>query len=198
MFWSGQFGTDYIARNMSPDFFASNLNFFAQVFSCLSVPVNTVLELGANIGVNVGPIKQLLPDCSVTAVEINREAMKTLAKQECVAINESILDFKTDKKFDLTFTKGVLIHIDPAEISTAYSALYENSNKYILVAEYYNPEPTSISYRGHQDKLFKRDFAGDLLDTYSDLTLINYGFSYHRGAFPLDDTTWFLLEKNST
>ena len=71
-----------------------------------------------------------------------------------------------------------------------------SSKKYILICEYYNPSPTTISYRGHSDRLFKRDFAGEMLDKFSDLKLVDYGFSYHRdNSFPQDDITWFLLQK---
>jgi len=43
---------------------------------------------------------------------------------------------------------------------------------------------------------FKRDFAGEMLDRYRDLKLVDYGFAYHRDpAFSHDDITWFLLEK---
>ena len=93
-------------------------------------------------------------------------------------------------------TKGVLIHINPNMLSNAYETLYESSNKYILVAEYYNRTPVSIKYRDHNDRLFKRDFAGEILDKYPDLTLVDYGFVYHRdNNFPKDDLSWFLLEK---
>ena len=64
-----------------------------------------------------------------------------------------------------------------------------------MIAEYYNPSPVGIDYRGYKDKLFKRDFAGEMLDGYQDLKLVNYGFCYHRGTFPQDDISWFLLEK---
>ena len=64
-----------------------------------------------------------------------------------------------------------------------------------MVYEYYNPTPVSVEYRGHQDKLFKRDFAGELIDKFN-LKLIDYGFNYKReNYFPKDDATWFLLEK---
>ena len=53
----------------------------------------------------------------------------------------------------------------------------------------------AIEYRGHEDVLFKRDFAGELIDKFN-LKLINYGFTYNREKyFPNDDGTWFLLEK---
>jgi spore coat polysaccharide biosynthesis protein SpsF len=44
--------------------------------------------------------------------------------------------------------------------------------------------------------LFKRDFAGEMLEQFADLRLIDYGFAYRRDpAFPQDDITWFLMEK---
>lgn len=45
-------------------------------------------------------------------------------------------------------------------------------------------------------KNYLRDFAGELLDKYEDLELVEYGFTYHRDKqFPQDDSTWFLLKK---
>ena len=81
-------------------------------------------------------------------------------------------------------------------LPVAYERLYEASNRYILVAEYYNPSVVEISYRGHSGRLWKRDFAGEMMDKYPDLKLVDYGFIYHRDlAFPADDVTWFLMEK---
>lgn len=74
--------------------------------------------------------------------------------------------------------------------------MYKVTKKYILIAEYYNPSPVDISYRGHKGFLFKRDFAGEILYKYPELKLIDYGFVYHRdNNFPQDDLNWFLLEK---
>ena len=68
--------------------------------------------------------------------------------------------------------------------------------RYLLVAEYYNPSPVTIPYRGHENRLFKRDFAGEILEKYPSMTLIDYGFAYRNDpSFPQDDITWFLLEK---
>ena len=83
-------------------------------------------------------------------------------------------------------------------LKNVYKKLYDSTHRYILLCEYYNPSPVTISYRGHKNRLFKRDFAGEMLDLYSDLTLVDYGFSYHRDvAFPQDDISWFLLQKGS-
>ncbi|MFV2092611.1 MAG: pseudaminic acid biosynthesis-associated methylase [Hyphomicrobiales bacterium] len=72
------------------------------------------------------------------------------------------------------------------------------SNRYLLIIEYYNPTPTEVSYRGNTERLYKRDFAGEILDRYPNLALTSYGFQYHRDTnFPADDSTWFLMEKAS-
>ena len=92
--------------------------------------------------------------------------------------------------------KGVLIHVNPNYLKKVYDNLYNASGKYILLCEYYNRTPTKVDYRGFKDKLFKRDFCGELMDQYADLQLIDYGYAYHRDKnFPQDDISWFLLEK---
>lgn len=94
------------------------------------------------------------------------------------------------------FTKGVLIHIDPEALPSAYMRMYESSDRYVLLSEYYSPNPVELPYRGHSGKLFKRDFAGEMLEQFPNLRLLDYGFSYHRDPnFPQDDTTWFLMQK---
>ena len=65
-----------------------------------------------------------------------------------------------------------------------------------FLIEYYNHVPMEVPYKGHSGRLFKRDWAGDMMVRYSDLRLIDYGFVYRRDPnFPIDDVHWFLLEK---
>lgn len=78
-----------------------------------------------------------------------------------------------------------------------YNALHQAARRYVCLVEYYNPIPMEATYRGHTGKLFERDFAGELLDKFPDLRLVDYGFVYRRDLnFPQDDPTWFLLEKS--
>lgn len=108
----------------------------------------------------------------------------------------TILDeLPIDAQYDVSFTKGVLIHINPTELNKVYRNLYKLSKRYIVVCEYYNPSPVVVKYRGNDDRLFKRDFAGDLIEKYN-LRLVDYGFTYHRdNYFPQDDSTWFCLKQ---
>ena len=198
-FWAGAFGNEYVDRNKNEYLVSGNIALFAKILACTE-NVRSVFEFGANIGLNLIAIKHLLPNALLSAVEINNKAAAELKKvlKEAVVYQQSILNFSWDvvPPQDLVFIKGVLIHINPDMLSQVYQSLYRLSKRYICIVEYYNPTPVSVSYRGHEDRLFKRDFAGEMMDKYNDLRLVNYGFVYHRDLnFSLDDLTWFLLEK---
>lgn len=198
-FWAGDFGTDYIDRNASDQLLASNLNFFSQCLRVAERPANCI-EFGANIGMNLRALKALYPGLDTHAVEINADAAGELRKLTAPAnVHEgSILEFDPPRAYDLVLIKGVLIHINPDELSQVYAKLAQATGRYLLIAEYYNPSPVAIPYRGHSDRLFKRDFAGEVLDAHPDLKLRDYGFAYRRDPkFPQDDITWFLLEKKA-
>lgn len=196
-FWKGDFGDGYADRNRGPGWVASNAAFFARVLD-RTQEVHTVLELGSNIGLNLIALRHLLPAARLSAVEINEKAASELKASlpDADLHLTSILDFQPSGTWNLVFTKGVLIHINPDKLPRVYELMYRSTSRYILIAEYYNPKPIEVKYRGHTGKMFKRDFAGEMLDRFSDLSLVNYGFVYHRDpTFPQDDTTWFLMEK---
>lgn len=195
-FWAGEFGNEYIQRNRDAKIIANNLAFFAKALQH-TTEIKSCIEFGANIGLNLIALKQLCPDIQQYAIEINSKAAKQLKDVigEDNVFEGSILQYQPPKQFDLVLSKGVLIHINPNVLDSVYEKLYSSSQKYILLAEYYNPTPVNIPYRGHTDKLFKRDWAGDLLTKYTDLQLIDYGFVYRRDRFPQDDLHWFLLKK---
>jgi pseudaminic acid biosynthesis-associated methylase len=199
-FWAGAFGDEYIERNVGSQLLAYNLDFFAKAMRHAQ-GVDSIIEFGANVGMNLKAIQLLHPDVQPYAIEINAQAAAALANvipQQCI-FQQSILDFAPARTWDMVLIKTVLIHINPEELACAYEALYRSTRKYILIAEYYNPTPVEVTYRGHSRRLFKRDFAGELLSAYDDLQLVDYGFSYHGDpVMPQDDITWFLLEKNQS
>ncbi len=195
-FWAGEFGNEYSERNIGKNWVASNTAVFAKILA-RTRGVQSVIEFGANIGLNLRAINNLIAEPDFAAVEINRAAAAELQQWgKAEVIESSILDFSPTRKWDMALIKGVLIHINPNELPAVYDKLYASSGKYICIVEYYNPTPVALPYRGHQDRLFKRDFAGEVLDRFSDLQLVDYGFCYHRDTnYPQDDVTWFLLEK---
>lgn len=196
-FWSGEFGTEYIRRNQGEALLASNLDFFSKALR-QAHELRSCIEFGANIGMNLKALQLLRPGIDAHAIEINAEAarqLSTVIPPEQVH-NASILDFTPMRQWDLTLIKGVLIHINPEVLPLVYDKLFAACGRYLLVAEYYNPVPVAIPYRGHTDRLFKRDFAGELMERHPQLRLTDYGFAYRRDPnFPQDDITWFLMEK---
>jgi pseudaminic acid biosynthesis-associated methylase len=196
-FWAGQFGNDYIARNAGDALLGSNISLLAKMLERCP-KASSLIEFGANIGMNLRAIRALRPDMELDAIEINASAVDELrawggAKQ---VHHGSVLDFTAERTWDIALIKGVLIHINPDFLPKVYESLFRASNRYILVVEYYNPTPVEIVYRGHSARLFKRDFAGELLDKFPSLRVTDYGFVWRRDpVFPQDDSTWFVLEK---
>ena len=196
-FWANEFGTEYIERNQGEQLLASNLNFFSKALQQAG-RIESCIEFGANIGMNLKALQLLYPSIRLNAIEINENAANILGDfiGKDNVYNGSIFEHTVESKVQLSLIKGVLIHINPNMLQKVYEQLYTCSEKFILIAEYYNPTPVALNYRGHEDRLFKRDFAGEFLDKYKDTELIDYGFSYRRDpAFPQDDITWFLIKK---
>lgn len=197
-FWSGAFGDEYTERNAGAAHEAALLSNFSEIVRHTG-PLGSAIEFGANRGLNLITLKRLLPEIRLAAVEINESAVEHLNTLPDTEVHhQSILEFETDQAYDLSFIRGVLIHINPEKLTEVYDRLHAASRKWILVSEYYNPTPMALPYRGHEDRLFKRDFAGEMLDRFPDLSLTSYGFVYHRDPlFPQDDITWFLLQKQN-
>ena len=197
-FWAGDFGNAYAERNILERLLPARLALFSRILSSTR-NVRSAIEFGANVGTNMHALKALIPGVELDAVEINNNAFEQLKNVDGVnAHHGSILEFEPLRQWDFSFTKGVLIHINPEMLALVYERLYQSTNRYLMVMEYYNPTPVVVEYRGHSERLFKRDFAGELLDAYPDLRLLDYGFCYHRdNNFPQDDGNWFLLEKEA-
>lgn len=197
-FWKGDFGDEYSKRNV--DLVDNNNEFFKRCFIELPTleaiyDLSSIIEFGAGTGQNISALHQLMPLCKYTSVEINELAAQQISHG--MVYRGSIFDFKQAvPPHDLVLTKGFLIHIPPDKINEVYDILYRSSQRYILICEYYNPTPMEVEYRGHEGKLWKRDFAGEMLERFPDLNLIDYGFHYHKDEYPQDDLTWFLLEKS--
>ena len=122
-FWAGEFGDEYIARNKDAWLLASNLSLFSSILK-RTQGVNSVIEFGANIGMNIHPLKNLLPNAKLSAIEINAKAVEQLSQIENLTVyHQSIFDFTSNKKNDLVFTKGVLIHLEPTMLQYVYKTI---------------------------------------------------------------------------
>ncbi len=198
-FWAGEFGDEYCKRNDGELLIAANTHLFSKILS-RAENITSVLEFGANLGANLEAIHRLFPAAELSAIEINKTAVETLKKNKAVkkVYDGSIFDFVVDKKRSLVIVKTVLIHVNPDMLPKVYELLHSSTERYICIAEYFSPFPETVTYRGNENKLFKRDFAGEMLKKYDDLKLVDYGFaSRHDTNYGsiYDDINWFLLEK---
>jgi pseudaminic acid biosynthesis-associated methylase len=198
-FWIGNFGNEYTLRN-DKSLIKNKEYFFKNILK--NIEIDSIFEIGCNSGLNLESIKNINPSIELNGLEINEYAYNIVRnKHLCNNIyNTSISELdisKNNTKYALVFTMGVLIHINPEMLTDTYKKMYEMSNKYILIGEYYSKTPQGISYRGFNNKLFKRDFCSEIMNLYNNLELIDYGFTYHNDPHhPLDDVTWFLLKKH--
>lgn len=194
-FWAGDFGDAYVDRNDGEKVIASNTALFSKVLQRTG-PLKSVVEFGANIGLNLMALQRLQPGLKAAGVEINAKAAERLGSiPDVTALHGSLLEVDAPVA-DLALIKGVLIHLNPDWLPQVYERLHRSAGKWLLVAEYYNPSPVEVPYRGHSGRLFKRDFAGEILDRFKDLRVADYGFVWRRDpSFPQDDITWFLLER---
>lgn len=199
-YWAGDFGDEYTKRVGGMRLIESNIAFFNDAL-VKAHGIETILELGCNKGYNLAALEYIDSTTLKTGIDINASAIKgmsatfdMLGLDKPLMHKSSILDYNTDNVYDLVFTKGVLIHVHPSELDSVYDKMVELSNRYILVAEYYNPTPVEIEYRGNTGLLWKRDFAGEMIDKYG-LNLLDYGFVYHLDENWQDDLNWFLMEK---
>jgi spore coat polysaccharide biosynthesis protein SpsF len=196
-FWNGEFGKNYIKRNISKELKINTDVFFRKIFKKKNkIKLKNLIELGSSVGNNLESLSKIYKNIDMTAVEINSQACKILRKKNLKVnvINSSIATLNIKLKYDLVLIKGVLIHVNPKQLNKVYEKIFKLSKKYILIAEYYSPKPEKVTYRKKRDKLFKRDFAGEMIKKYN-LKLLDYGFAYHLDKNPQDDLNWFLLEK---
>lgn len=197
-FWQGDGGDQYHDRNPlsveRAEVFFRSIQHTSDAMETALIYVGSILEPGAGIGTNLAALKRIYPAASRTGIEINAKAHRCLIGNADEAILGSVPETELDQKFDLVLTKGWLIHIPPERIERAYQYLYEHTNRYILICEYFSPRLEPVPYHGETGLLWKGPYAYDLMDKYA-MKLIGYGFWSSRDDYPQDDINWFLLEK---
>jgi pseudaminic acid biosynthesis-associated methylase len=199
-FWRGEFGNSYTDRNVaSPDQLQARRALWADILShTLPAPPQSILEVGANLGINLRSLRALT-SARFIAVEPNDKARQQLVHDGIVSSADVRGGVATridlpNAAADLAFTSGVLIHIHPDQLESSIREIHRCSARWIVAIEYFSDKPEMIPYRGHDDRLFKRDFGGFWLDIFPDLRITAYGFAWKR-VTGLDNLTWWLFEK---
>lgn len=99
----------------------------------------SVLEVGVCTGRNLKYISEKFPDAMLSGIDVNSGILAKARAQVPSAdiMVKDIYDLKEDKKWDLVFTMGVLIHIHPDGIKDVIKKCTSVSNKYIIHIEQY-------------------------------------------------------------
>ncbi|UCB56932.1 MAG: methyltransferase domain-containing protein [Candidatus Omnitrophota bacterium] len=202
--WEGDFGKEYTDRNaLSPDGLEK---LYKDHYGITRTELNNlflqgmerslrILEVGSNVG-NQLLCLQKMGFNNLYGIEPQDYAVE-LSKRRTEHINiirGSAFDipFK-DGYFDLVFTSGVLIHINPKDIGRALREISRCSNKYIWGLEYYAEKYEEIVYRGEKNLLWKTDFAKLYQETLPAFELVKeQKFKYLSND---KITTGFLLKK---
>ena len=112
-FWVGDFGQEYMIRNNSEEILNLKLKTWSKIFDAMD-NVKSIKEFGCNIGLNLMAIKKLNPDIQLSGIEINKEAARKASALKIAEIEtRTIIEKLNFELVDMTFTAGVLIHINP-------------------------------------------------------------------------------------
>lgn len=202
--WQGNFGAEYIERNRATaDATSDAAIVFRRILETSGIlsQVNSVLEVGASVGINLFGLRQVLgPKALLAAVEPNVLACEELRRNEDLRLAEVIESDAyriplSDESYDLVLTNGVLIHIPPDRLSQAMNEIVRISRSFVLCSEYFSHVPMEVPYRGQSGLLWKRDFGRAYLENNPELKVRNYGFLWQMEFPYFDNLNWWLFEK---
>jgi pseudaminic acid biosynthesis-associated methylase len=191
--WSGEFGNEYIDRNLSA--YDRRGEFWLPLMDELQP--QSVLEVGCNVGGNLQWITQRLDPSRVTGVDVNAKALRLLDQRVpgVRAVHAPARELPIgDRSIDFVFTMGVLIHQPRETLDKVMCEMVRTSSRYVFCGEYYDRETVEVPYRGHDGALFRRDYGGLFLDLFPfELTLVREGYLSPEDGW--DRVTWWLFER---
>ena len=181
--WKGEFGAIYTDRNKYQNESMDEL--YMKDFGITRTEMNRrflgkldrsmkILEIGPNSGNQLIELSKM-GFRNLSAVELNPHAIevakKAVPSANIVQGNIFKIPFP-DRSFDMVFTSRVLIHISPKDIQRALKEICRVAKEYIWGFEYFTPECTEVNYRGHENLLWKTDFAGEYLQIFPGLEMV--------------------------
>jgi spore coat polysaccharide biosynthesis protein SpsF len=199
--WQGRFGDEYTERNApGREALAARVRMWSRILTSLDGdPPAGILEVGANLGLNLRVLSMLTP-AALTAVEPNASARERLVADGVLPAGQVLEGICAglpcaDASHDMVFTSGVLIHVPPADLAASCREIHRVARRYVLAVEYNSEQPVEVRYRNQEGLLFKRDFGAFYLETCPGLKVRDYGF-FWRPVTGLDNLTWWLFEKS--
>ncbi|MEE2753543.1 MAG: pseudaminic acid biosynthesis-associated methylase [Candidatus Latescibacterota bacterium] len=199
--WQGEFGHEYTRRNTPAKLKKIGIHvdgrgqFWSSVLSHYDIA--GVLEVGCNRGVNLRFLAELVDPSEVYGIDINPSALDEVRSRfpgvTAIQSPARVLPFP-DRRFDLVFTSGVLIHQPPESIGQVLSEIVRTSKKYVLCCEYFADEVEVVAYRNQDRALFKQNYGALYQANFPGLRLIEKGFLGPEEGW--DNFTYWLFEKD--
>lgn len=153
----------------------------------------TVLEIGAGTGNNVASLLEggVRAD-RFWVVEPNLHARMKMAEMLPHGhILADLSDLRGD--FDLVFTSGVMIHVNPDDLGNFVDQMHARVRKggWLVAVEYFSKEPREVPYRGPGGVLWTRDFGKFIMER-TGAEPIACGFEWEPMT-GLDDLTFWVF-----
>lgn len=181
--WKSDFGREYTERNTLDVEGLNQLHRRNYGISRRDINVcflrdiprdSSFLEVGCNSG-NQLLLLQEMGYANLSGVELQPYALE-VARQRLPGVTLKLGSALSlpheDSSFDVVFTSGVLIHISPGDLPRALDEIYRCSKEYIWGMEYHSPDVAEVNYRGHNQLLWKMDYARRYLERFPDLELV--------------------------
>ncbi len=169
-FWESEFGKEYTDRNTYTH--EGLNNYYITNYGISKDKLNQdflgsldkrikILEVGCNVGMQLNAL-QKMGFANLHGIELQDYAVeksKTITKDiNIIQASGFAIPFE-DNSFDLVYTHGVLIHINPNDLPKIMGEMTRVSANYIWGFEYYNEEVKQINYRGHDGFMWKGDYC---------------------------------------
>lgn len=197
-FWTGEFGDSYTQRHgITPAVVNSRTRFWADILRHLPQEPYRIMEVGANVGLNIHALSRLVSS-EFVAVEPNTGARTKLRESGLVPSYGLLsqpappIQWASDG-CAMVFTCGVLVHVDPDDLKKFCAEIYRVSSKWIVCIEYFSKNPRMVPYHGYANKLWTRDFGEFYIQNFP-VKPIACGFAWHMTT-GMDDVTYWIFEK---
>jgi len=200
--WSSNFGVEYNKRN---DWDYKELNeVYKKYYGVERSIMNTefldslprdirILEVGSNYGIILKSLEEM-GFTNLYGVELQWDGVLTVKqrfpKYQVLQASGLDLPFKNGY-FDLVYTSGVLIHINPENLPKFMSEMVRCSKKYIWGFEYYADKVTEIPYHNNANLMWKAPYKQIFMDGHKELKSVKEKiYPYIKG-----EDMMYLLEK---
>jgi hypothetical protein len=203
--WFGKHGFRYIIHHLDENWERTRLPIWETLLSLIP-QTSSACEFGANIGANLKAIRRLRPDIVLAGIELNPIAVELLREENFAAKQGSIADTDLGEQFDLVFSRGVLIHIKPADLSRVLRNMAAHSRRYVLIYENFSEQmhsldryaktvakTTGLESEGYQ---FWGDFSQEFKSIFPEWTVVGTGVDLRIGQAPAEgDLHWTIFER---